>query len=145
MKPNSFSAQIKCLAPFLDSHVTRWRRTPNNQWNLFFGADFGRDNGGCLEGYFATVFVLHTGRDNNVFILSVARTSPVPCRGSFWTANQGSRTHLICAKSDWKMIMNSTQTTGRYSRENKNSRSRQQVPLLRFEQDTPQIPPQKRE
>jgi len=43
------------------------------------------------------------------------------------------------------MIMNSTKTTGRYSEENKNSRSREQVPLLRFEQDTPQIPPHKRE
>jgi hypothetical protein len=43
------------------------------------------------------------------------------------------------------MIMNSTQTTGRYSEKNKNSRSREQVPLLRFEQDTPLIPPHKRE
>jgi hypothetical protein len=144
MKQNSFSAQIKCLEPFMDLQVTRWSRIPNNQRNLFFGADL-RDNGGCLESYLATVFELHTGHDKNVFILSVAWTSPVPCRRSFWTANQMSRTHLICAKSDWKMITNTTHTTGRCSEENKNYRSRQQVPLLRFEQGTPQTPPHKRE
>jgi len=41
--------------------------------------------------------------------------------------------------------MKSAQTTGRYSEENKNSWSREQVPMLRFEKDTPQIPSHKRE